>query len=309
MTVTRRALLLGCAGLVVGCSAQPRQNTAGPTRTVDSHMGPVEIPSSPQRIVCLDQYSTLALLDVGVTPTATIDGLDAWMPENRRKVYNSLPRVGGYEANPEKILSHKPDLILGNSAFTLTGSDTYDKLSKIAPTVILTTATASQWQKMALRIADTVNRAEQMEKLRSQYLKKAEGLKNTHSDALANTRFSLVAAFQSGQWNLCYPDSWSGAVLADVGCHFGSASAEETGTSGERSFEQFGQLSDSDVILYQVNPDGSVEDPMREVLDQSGFQRLRAVSEDNAVPMRNFYVFCYSQALGALDELEAVLTR
>lgn len=305
----RRGFLLGTALIAAGCSAGTERRSVGPTRTVDTHMGPVQVPVAPRRVVCLDQYSTLAMLDAGLRPTATIDNLDAWMPAEQLATYRELPRVGGYQADPERILSMKPDLIIGNSAFTLSGSGVYNSLSSIAPTVILTAATAGQWPRMALQVADVVNHSEPMRRLRDRYHNKAHGIRQRYAKALAERRFSLVAAFESGQWNLCLPDSWSGVVLAEAGCRFGAASEQETGNAKELSFEQLGVLSDSDVIFYQVNPNGELETPMREMLDQPGFQRLPAVSSGNAVPMRNLYVFSYTQALGALDELEAVLKR
>ncbi|GAA3355368.1 ABC transporter substrate-binding protein [Saccharopolyspora gregorii] len=291
----------GCAG--GGGAAEPE----GATRSVDSHLGPVTIPADPQRVVCLDQYATIALLDVGIRPAATVDGLDDWMPQQHKAAYEQLPRVGGYQPEMERVISMHPDLIIGNSAFTLTGGSTYEQLSGIAPTVILTSRVSGEWQEMALQAANIVNRPEPMNRLRDDYLARAKKLRETYADALGRTRFNLVASFSSGSWNLCLPDSWSGVVLAEAGARFGSAAEGRTGSAVEHSYEQLGVLNDTDVLLYQVNPDGSAEPAMEALLGQGAFQNLPAVRERRGIPFHNLYVFGYSQAVAALDELEAIL--
>jgi len=309
--LSRRNLLQAATGLaalgLAGCGPDGGSAPQGPMRTMNTHMGPVQIPANPQRVVCLDQYSTLALLDVGVRPAATVDGLEDWIPTAQLETYRSLPRVGGYQADFERVLAARPDLIIGNSAFTLTGGDTYEKLSSLAPTVILTSAVSGQWQQMALQAAEAVNRSAQMDGLRQRYVQRAADIRQRYADPLGRTAFSLIAAFKAGSWNLCLPDSWSGVVLAEAGARFAGASAGRTGSAVEQSFEQLGVLADSDVVLYQVNPDGQLDPAMRAVLDQGAFRNLPAVRENRAVPLRNLYVFGYTQALGALDELEAVL--
>ncbi|MFR9729672.1 ABC transporter substrate-binding protein [Saccharopolyspora sp. MS10] len=309
--LSRRGLLQAASALAVlgaaGCAGGGAARPEGPTRTVDSHLGPVRIPAQPRRVVCLDQYATIALLDVGVRPAATVDGLDDWMPTEHLEAYRSLPRVGGYQPEFERVLSVRPDLIIGNSAFTLSGGSTYEQLSGIAPTVILTSRVSGEWQEMALRAAEIVNRPEQMHRLRDEYLARAADIRETYAPALRRTRFNLVASFKSGSWNLCLPDSWSGVVLAEAGCRFGTAAEGRTGSAVEQSYEQLGALNDTDVLLYQTNPDGSVDQAMRALLDQAPYQNLPVVRESRAVPFKNLYVFGYSQARGALDELEAVL--
>ncbi|GAB2665913.1 iron-siderophore ABC transporter substrate-binding protein [Saccharopolyspora gloriosae] len=291
----------GCAGGAGG--ARPE----GPTRRVETHQGPVDIPANPQRVVCLDQYATIALLDVGIRPAATVDGLDDWMPAQHLDTYRALPRVGGYQPEFERVLAVRPDLIIGNSAFTLSGGSTYEQLTGIAPTVILTSRVSGEWQEMALRAADIVNRPEPMNRLRDRYLERAAEIRKTYAAALERTRFNLVASFKSGSWNLCLPDSWSGVVLAEAGCRFGSAAEGRTGSAVEQSYEQLGVLNDTDVLFYQVNPDGQVDQAMQALLGQGSFQNLPAVRESGGTPFKNLYVFGYGQALGALDELEAVL--
>ncbi|MBQ6642371.1 MAG: ABC transporter substrate-binding protein [Saccharopolyspora sp.] len=311
-SLSRRGLLhaataLAAAG-VAGCAQQPGGAAPeGPSRSIDTHLGPVRIPANPQRVVCLDQYATLALLDVGVRPAATVDGLDDWMPAQHLAAYRSLPRVGGYQPEFERVLAAQPDLIIGNSAFTLSGGDTYEKLSSLAPTVILTSLVSGQWQDMALQAANAVNRPEPMNRLRERYLQRAAQIRQQHADALARTEFSLIASFKQGSWNLCLPDSWSGVVLTEAGARFAGASAGRTGSAVEQSFEQIGVLADSDVIFYQVNPDGAVDPAMQALLDQGAYRSLPPVRAGGAVPLRNLYVFSFTQALGALDELEAVL--
>ena len=119
---------------------------AGSTKTVTDHAGnTVEIPTNPKRIASLHTMSTTAMLwdlDAKLIGTATRLKKD----ENNRpyirsveEIYNikfqdtGLANYGKFGSDIEQIKASKPDLIVG----TVRHAKVYDKLSAIAPTVLI----------------------------------------------------------------------------------------------------------------------------------------------------------------------------
>ncbi|MDO3410317.1 ABC transporter substrate-binding protein [Saccharibacillus sp. CPCC 101409] len=98
------------------------------TRTVETVEGPIEIPSSPQRLVADEYYAPL--LALGVKPIGT-PGLQMKNPYTKG-LGGDVEDIGDY-GNPsmEKVLSLQPDMILTGNA------DNYEAYSKIAPTVVV----------------------------------------------------------------------------------------------------------------------------------------------------------------------------
>jgi iron complex transport system substrate-binding protein len=154
--LTRRRFLKGAGalglGLLAGCGAPEEAAvptaaaTAVPTtRTVEHSMGTTEIPNKPGRIVTLSIFELgWPLAQLGVTTVGhagepeALQRLKVLDPESAALLEQS-ELVGWDLANPEKIAALQPDLIIGASWNT----DLYDKLSQIAPTVLLDFAKAT----------------------------------------------------------------------------------------------------------------------------------------------------------------------
>lgn len=98
------------------------------TITYESENGPVEVPADPQRVIVLSTYGgDVMSLDVPLV------GVDSWSKMNPRfeEKLKDVEEVS--DADLEKIIELKPDLILGGSTIK-----NIDKLKKIAPTVTFT---------------------------------------------------------------------------------------------------------------------------------------------------------------------------
>jgi len=121
-------------------SVESKSETPGATSTASSEdnkpkthkfkhfYGETEIPVNPQKVVTL-QYAS-QMLSVGVKPIGTV----SYLLEGVGPEFQGIEDVGsGDTLNFEKILSLQPDLIIAGD----TEQAVYDKLSKIAPTVVI----------------------------------------------------------------------------------------------------------------------------------------------------------------------------
>ena len=116
-------------------SGSPSQNTDGSTAAKDasgtityqSENGPVEVPSSPKRIVALTNAPNVLALD------GKLVGVDQWTNTNPLFTDKLEGIKVVSEDELEKIIELEPDLIIAGSE-----TKNLDKLSQIAPTVTFT---------------------------------------------------------------------------------------------------------------------------------------------------------------------------
>ncbi len=143
----------------------PEEPAGAETLSVDHVYGTTEINGVPQRVVTIDMPWTDTMLAMGVEPVGY--SVDAFMPDETVP-WQDLPDG----AKPldvaaglplEQIAQLDPDLILGT--FSITDRATYDKLSKIAPTVpSLSSAEVTPWQDLVGLAGDILDlRAEAAE--------------------------------------------------------------------------------------------------------------------------------------------------
>ncbi|MEC1258959.1 iron-hydroxamate ABC transporter substrate-binding protein [Bacillus swezeyi] len=146
--------------LVSACSSASQSSgnsgdekaAAETTKTYKSTRGDVEIPTHPKRIVT-DHYAG-ELLTVG----ANLVGSGSWSFTNpflkdKLKDVTDL----GDPINVEKVMKLKPDLIV------VMKDDNYDKLSKIAPTVVIPYNTAKNVQETVKMFGDVAGAKKEAE--------------------------------------------------------------------------------------------------------------------------------------------------
>nr|BFF03838.1 iron-siderophore ABC transporter substrate-binding protein [Streptoalloteichus tenebrarius] len=318
---SRRRFLTGAAGALAllgltacGGGGSTPAGASGPSagggkRTIDTALGPVEIPANPQRVVCVDHYTPGALMDVGVTPVGVAEFDTNALLADYVPRFQSLPKVGkSNEAKPEKVAELKPDLILGTHLAHAPDPNA-ENYKAFAPTALFAAKTAGDWKDRALQAADAVGRRAEGEKVRQRYEERAAAIKKRYTDALARTRWSMVQGGKSGEWALVLPGSWGGVVLVDAGVRFGAASEGQQGTTKNFSVEQMDALADSDVIVVRGNSDGSVAAQVKPVLEQPVWQGLKAVRNKKVFPLPYFNTLHYGQAEAMLNKIEEILQQ
>lgn len=174
--MSRTRQLIGVLALVPvlalpACGSRPAETAGGaPTREVVTAHGAVRVPTEPRRIVVLSGGMTGSLYALGVpvlasdtrvlgVPTDSAGFPPAWSAEARRQGTEALPN--GEDLNLEAVAATHPDLIIGGGQ-GLTGFQAernYDKLTRIAPTVLVPT-TVDTWQEELRLLADAVGRAD-----------------------------------------------------------------------------------------------------------------------------------------------------
>ncbi|MDL5159537.1 iron-siderophore ABC transporter substrate-binding protein [Actinomycetospora termitidis] len=317
---TRRSVLAGAGGLAAlaalaacgdsgGGTAGPT-NADGPSRQIQGAGGPVTIPANPQRIACVDFYTTYALLDVGVTPVATAQATVGGVYAPYQQAYDAIPKVGQpTSVNVEAIAAATPDLILGTKVPTMQPG-LEQNLQAIAPTVMFDSGSEpGTWKQRALATADAVNKLAAGQQVAGEYDQHAARIKQQFAATLGRTTWGLVRGSSGGAFFADYPTSWSGVVLADAGMRFGAATAGKRGAGQRLSFEQAAQLADCDVLLYLADTTGQVEPNTQALLAQPAFQQLPAVRAGRAFPLPNYYATHYRQGDAVLTTLEQLLPR
>ncbi|MFT4260388.1 ABC transporter substrate-binding protein [Microbacterium sp.] len=289
------ALALTAAALsACSSSSAPEENpnyTTTPSDefpvTVEHQFGETTIPAEPQRIVVVGVTEQDILLELGMPPIATTE----WYGEQPYAVWPwatellgdaepvVLDQTDGFEF--EKIASLRPDLIVGTNAGL--DEDTYDKLSKIAPTVAQidgTEAYFSDWKEQTLIISAAVGRSAEGEELIVE-------VEDAYAEAAAAHPEwkGLSATFsQGGAWegNLyVYPDGLNTDFLTELGFVMTpglEAYADEPGSQALISPENVGLL-EADVVVFATEEEGAIED----LLSFGTLSSLPAVVENRSV--------------------------
>lgn len=190
----------------------------GPTRTVDTYFGPVEIPAAPQRIVALDEYSALGLLAVGGRPAHVIGSYQSVigrrvLEEAGIDVVDGAPDLS---INFELVSSWEPDLIvLTQDVMT---DDLFSTLSDIAPTVMLPYVVP--WREAIANygtLLDEPARAGALIAALEQRIDEVAELTPPPLDAAADAPTLSVMANTMGMLFVLTPEAPISTVLAELG--------------------------------------------------------------------------------------------
>ncbi|SOD66096.1 iron complex transport system substrate-binding protein [Streptomyces zhaozhouensis] len=316
--ITASALALACAVTLAACgddsdsagSEGSDDGSGGGSRTVETAMGPVEVPEDPERVVVLDTAELDTAITLGVVPVgavqadATREFLD-YLPQDQ---LSDVRNVGNIAApNLEAIHELDPDLIIGSK---VRDEQSYDELSAIAPTVFSETVGAP-WKENFLMHAEALGRSAEAEEVVAAYETRVAEVTEALGgpEAAAATEVSMLRFIDGGNTRLYGRENYIGTVLADLG--LGRPAVVDDATDGfavEVSPEQVDQ-ADGDVIYYSSygDPDASGEDA---AVGGPLWEDLTAVRENRAFPVNDqlwFLGIGYTAAEQILDEIEETL--
>ncbi|MFN6570073.1 iron-siderophore ABC transporter substrate-binding protein [Dendronalium sp. ChiSLP03b] len=190
------------------------------TRVINHALGQVEIPLKPQRVVVLEENLILdSVMALRVKPVGVVSCLDC--EENFRGIPSQLvadiPVVGSIGSQPslEKILSLKPDLILGLTWV----KNSYGLLSKIAPTVLIDFPSMYDFKERLRYVAQVLGKSDRAEKLLTQYQDRIQKLQQQLGQQLKTRTISVI--YLAGSADVFYtyrPDFLAfGQIMSDVG--------------------------------------------------------------------------------------------
>ncbi|MFT3853193.1 MAG: ABC transporter substrate-binding protein [Ilumatobacteraceae bacterium] len=310
-TTTSGAGTTSAAATTTTAASTPASAPAALTRTVDTIHGAVEVPTSPQRVVCLNFVDTATMLDVGIVPVGMATSGVNFLPEYESAMAN-IPQVtseNALEYQVELIASLKPDLIIGSDWLAADRQHVpYDQLSAIAPTAICEwQQAAGNWPDQAAFFADVVGRTSELDALRSAYEAHADQIKSTHAAPLGEYTWALIQGGLQSDWYLYTPHSSHGQVFARAGVRFADIASDETGGFVAMSTERIGDLAAADVLALNVNVSATAgADKLKA---EALYQTLPAVKNDRVFGMSWFFPSSYKVADALLGELDTALGK
>lgn len=188
------------------------------TRVVDTYFGPVEIPSDPQSIVALDEYSALGLMSVGGRPAHVIGSYQSVIGRQVLEDAGIDVVDGSTELsfNFEQISAWEPDLIvLTQDVMT---DDLYETLSDIAPTVML--PYVAPWRESIVNygnVLDEPARADALIAALEARLAEVAELTPAPLDSSATAPTLSIVANTMGMLFVLAPEAPIATVLAELG--------------------------------------------------------------------------------------------
>ncbi|MBL1419043.1 MAG: ABC transporter substrate-binding protein [Alphaproteobacteria bacterium] len=231
---------------------------AADTRIFTDDLGrEVKIPSHANRIASLhDGMLTLPLIELGVIPAGSAGRISKTSPPFIRGSKgltgydfdnSDIQFLGKYPVDLEKIVALKPDLIIS----TTTYEDILDKLTAIAPTIIIDNVKNSREQMFAT-LADITNTQKTLDVLNIRYAQQIKDI-----NAVIDTKNISVNVMQASGGKLYVWHSYFslGKVLRDAGFTFPKLVDEiAVGERRELSAEKLQDL-DADYIFVTYRTD------------------------------------------------------
>ncbi|MEM1256746.1 MAG: iron-siderophore ABC transporter substrate-binding protein [Cyanobacteria bacterium P01_H01_bin.21] len=251
------------------------QDSSTATRVVQHVMGETVIPVTPEKIVTLHDSTILdPVLSLGIRPI----GAATYAPETDilfrgipDEMTEKISQVGSaFEPSIEKILSLKPDLIIGREY----QENIYPLLSEVAPTVLIDWEGFSSFQENLLYIADIIGRSEKAEQVLTRYQEKVERLKQRLEPKLQKIEVAVIGFTGQTIKSFSYNDAAFNHVLEDVGIKRIPKQRNQTERFLELSLETLVQY-DADVIFIVNESD----DISKSFLKTPLWSQLRAAKD------------------------------
>lgn len=224
-------LLMLLAAAVAGCGGraaeQGQSGAATPGDTgktaasaswkVEHKMGTLELKETPKKIVVLDTYLLDIALALGIKPIGIASesaGKQELPPYLRQQANHTFTWVGARtEPNLELLTQLGPDLIIADLD---RHQKSYEALSKIAPTLVVTGSGAEDWKTIIRKLGEVMQQKDQAEKIIADFERKLnEGkAKLAGKGSLAVAPVSL---YPKSMVRIYTADSYTGAILKGLG--------------------------------------------------------------------------------------------
>ena len=283
--------LLAATACAPSDSSGPGVAAAG-TVVVDSAFGEVAVPVDPQRIAAISYDTPWQVMSLDIPVVATIDyspWIDGYTKEQQAYIADATP-VGTFgEVNFEALAGAAPDLIVGD-AFEVDEA-TFDRLSEIAPTVIVGGGERGDWRSVTEELATALSAHDTWEASKASYEARRDEVKEQYADVMAeNTWANFSLGDEAGQFSIQLPTGATGNLIVnEMGLTYGAGiPLDDEGDNGYDSYplEQIGTILDGvSVGLTFTNPDGTTMDAIQEIIDSSFFQQLEIAKTDRVYGM------------------------
>ena len=305
-----KLLMLGLFAtlLIVACNGNTSDRTASDgthrvdplsnaseCRIVKDDIGETKICGQPQKIVALSPHLLDLLLSLNRQPA----GYAEVFPFHKGKYFDNpsqqIPYLGDRvtsqpinlgnrdEPSLELLIKLKPDLILGEVG---NNRDTYEILSRIAPTLLWDQRTAKgKWQQSIRQLAQALGDEEQAEALIAAHNQRVAAARTQFAPiAAAHPRLLLLGAQQlSGNFTMVNRNGYIGELLESLGFQFVSAPGlENVAPATSISLEVLPQFGNADIIFALGHDLSPNRQSLKSVLN-SQTSALKQEWNDNAI--------------------------
>jgi iron complex transport system substrate-binding protein len=203
-------LVWACQGNVSQQIDSTRRVPTAECRLVKHSLGETCVPIDPKRVVVLDVLDNA--LALGIKPIGAAAYDDGSFFTDLPEQAEGIAKVGlGGQPNLEKLLSLKPDLILGIDWY----GDIYNLLSKIAPTVFAKSTDGIDWKIWFNTYAEALGKTEKAQEILSNYDRRIAQFRQQMGDKRSQTKVSVVMFWDGVR--IYMKKSFSGGILSDIG--------------------------------------------------------------------------------------------
>jgi iron complex transport system substrate-binding protein len=296
--------------LVTACAPDaPAADGDAGTFTMTTVYGDVEVPADPERIAAISYDTPWQLMSLDVQPIATIDysrWLDSYTPEQQAYIADAA-NIGAYgELNFEALASATPDLIIGD-AYEVDEA-TFERLSDIAPTVILGGEDRGDWQSLTEQAAEATGTTDVWTASKAAYEELRDATKEKYADVIANNVWiNFSFGDEAGQFSVQLPTGSTGnLVVNEMGLAYGAgAQLDDTEQRGYVALplEQLPTVFDGVTqALTFAATDGVIYEGIQEIIDSEIFQTLEVAKSGNIYSLTSS-VTDYETAQDWINEL------
>ncbi|MFJ4658058.1 ABC transporter substrate-binding protein [Nocardia sp. NPDC088792] len=245
-------------GLVIGVAAcgsgDGDSGSGGGSITVEHVMGKTEIQGVPKRVVALGPQWLDAVLSLGVTPVGyVVPGLVSSVPWEP-KIPDSAKRIDMSGDFSEQIAALNPDLIVAPSF--MADRATYDKLSKLAPTIdSLSSAQIDPWQDQVTTLGKVLHKDAEAAKVVAEVNGKIDAVAAKHPGLKGKTFLTCMLTGPQQLMVLADPKDGSAALFERLGMTMPEKIVAEAPSGGRLALspERLSDLT-SDLLVCGAMP-------------------------------------------------------
>lgn len=219
------AALLALLLLTVSCtddgsSTEPDSDGGDDARVIEHRYGETEVTGSPERVVSLGLTDADPLLALGVDPVAIrpgydVEGVGPWA---REELGATNPKIlDTQQIDLERVASLNPDLIVAMS--TEVDRQMYEKLSKIAPTIVRPEGAIDYgvpWEVTTTMIGNAVGRPEKAQEV-IEKTKVAINQAMRENPRIDGTNGAVIRPNPQGGWYVYTPADKRGQFMFELG--------------------------------------------------------------------------------------------
>ncbi|MEU6629542.1 MULTISPECIES: ABC transporter substrate-binding protein [Streptomyces] len=282
-----------------------KEPSGAATRSLETDNGTVKVPTDPKRVVVLENYDALMLLDLGIVPVGIPDGAanPQLLPEENYEQLKDVATIGASGTpNSQAIAALKPDLIIDQFY-----KEKSAPLKTIAPVAYFDWHTSGAfWNEQIAKVAKAVNREKELAAKKKQYEARLAEVKSAYRKQIETTTWAPLSGGPSGKFFLGTPLV---TVMRDVGLRIGAGLPEKEAGFVPKSYEEMDVLKDCDALIYSVQADGKPTPTTQALLDHKLWKGVPAVKAGRAFPSRHFVMANYTFAIATVDEIEGMLKK